>query len=123
MPRTDLLSNDHSRKRSNSPANVKRVRTVLLIIVLLIPTAPWDGLQAQSAPGTGVADRIREAGTESQRQEPVRSESVREPEPPQELSGFFVIGIVINAALILLFVAWAAKEWKKAGDKTRRAGE
>ncbi|MFC1664210.1 hypothetical protein ACFL17_01095 [Pseudomonadota bacterium] len=32
---------------------------------------------------------------------------------PRELSGFFMIGIAINAVVMLLFAAWFINEWKK----------
>jgi len=30
-----------------------------------------------------------------------------------DMAGFFIIGIIINISVLLAFVIWAVKEWKK----------
>ncbi len=38
-------------------------------------------------------------------------------EQERELSGFFIIGMVINILVIVVFVIWAAGEWRKSNQR------
>ena len=40
-------------------------------------------------------------------------------EPDHPMTGFFVIGVVINLILIAAFFVWARKQWKKNKHEER----
>ena len=57
---------------------------------------------------------VRTASTETAASSTTRPESAPRPDNgPREMPIFFIIGIAINAIMMLLFAAWFASEWKK----------
>lgn len=119
MLRSAFLNNEYSIRRSNLLVIVARMHFTLPVILLLLAAFSWDWSHAQS--GSGVDPMNASApgsGPHVRNQSPVVDGFDGTREEPHELSTFFIIGISINVVVLLLFGAWAVKEWKKNKEKT-----
>jgi len=97
-------------------------RLIRLYLLILVPlfTPAWaahseatpSGLQ----PSTGRPVPVSEAGTENHEgvAGPVSGAAVRaENDTRKNMTGFFVIGMIINVLLIMVFLIWAVGQWRK----------
>ncbi|MDA9982477.1 hypothetical protein N9H39_07015 [Gammaproteobacteria bacterium] len=96
-----------------------RTQTALLLYICLIPGGPWNGVFAQSEPGIERTDSavVRPAASHPV---PGSGEDDQSDNGSHEMPVFFMIGIAINAIMMLSFAVWFVSEWKK--QNKRKAG-
>ncbi len=97
-----------------------RTQTALLIYVCLIASGPWNCVFAQS--GSGIDQTDSTVVTSAVPNPPPRlGDDVKPGNGSHKMSVFFMIGIAINAIVMLSFAVWFVSEWKKQNKK--KAGE
>ena len=102
------------RRRPSSRRSIAgRLRLALLAAVLAVSLS---GVQEASAQGGTAAAQGTAAGVAAEH-------PGREYEGSHELSTFFLIGIMINIVALALFIAWAAREWKRKRPAGREEGQ
>ena len=94
-----------------------------LLILSALFTLAWaahsEAIPSGPQQSTDSTFRVTEAGAEtvggvSRVPEPVSDTGLRAAEEARkDLTGFFVIGIIINVLLIMLFLIWAVGQWRK----------
>jgi hypothetical protein len=93
-----------------------RTQTALLIYICLITSGPWQGVFAQIGSGVERTDStaVKPAASHSV---PASGDDVQPDNGSREMSVFFMIGIAINAIVMLSFAVWFVREWKKQNKK------
>jgi len=95
------------------------IRLYLLILVslfTLVRPAHGEATSSDLQPSTGRPVPVSEAGAENHEgvAGPVSGSGARtEDDARKNMTGFFVIGMIINVLLITLFLIWAVGQWRK----------
>jgi len=100
-------------------------RLIRLYLLILVPlfTPAWAAHSEATPSGlqqsTGSPLPVTEAGAEADEgvarlAGPVSGTAVRaENDTRKNMTGFFVIGMIINVLLIMVFMIWAVGQWRK----------
>lgn len=95
------------------------IRLYLLILVslfTLVRPAHGEATSSDLQPSTGRPVPVSEAGAENHEgvAGPVSGSGARTADDAHKnMTGFFVIGMIINVLLIVLFLIWAVGQWRK----------
>jgi hypothetical protein len=91
----------------------------MLVCICLITGEPWQGVFAQIEPGIERTDSMM-VNPVAPHAAPGSGDDVQPDNGSHEMPVFFMIGIAINAIMMLSFAVWFVSEWKK--QNKRKAG-
>lgn len=89
---------------------------ILLSLFTLVRPAHGEATSSDLQPSTGRPVPVSEAGAENHEgvAGPVSGLGARTADDAHKnMTGFFVIGMIINVLLIVVFLIWAVGQWRK----------